>query len=148
MALMSFRNDPFGGLVGLQGALDRLLQDRNPPWGFGPSGRGVFPPINVFADQGGALIVRAEVPGIDLEKIDVQVEPQRLTLSGERAGAAGATDEGFHRRERRFGRFSRSVQLPPDLDPQTATASYEDGILSVRIEKAAAAQPRRVSVTG
>jgi len=148
MALVSLRNDPFGGLLDLQGALDRLLHEPTPPWSFGPSSRGVFPPINVFTDQEGALVVRAEAPGIDPEKIDVNVEPQRLTLSGERT-TPDASDgaAGVHRRERRFGRFSRSLQLPADLDPEKATASYQDGILTVRIEKAETAKPRRVTVS-
>lgn len=145
MAYVSFRNDPFEGLLSLQGALDRLLREPSPLWAFGPSSRGVFPPINVFTDKDGALVVRAEAPGIDPEKLELTVEPQRLTLSGERVPEP-AEGDGFHRRERRFGRFSRSLAIPADLDPTTAKATYKDGILTVRVEKAEAAKPRRIAI--
>ena len=144
MALVSLRNDPFG-VSSLQDALAELLGRPAPPWLFGPSSATVFPPVNVFTDAEGALVVRAEAPGIDPAKLQIDVEPERVTIAGEREGAARGSD-GFHRRERRFGRFSRSIQLPPDLDPDKTTASYRDGMLTIRIEKAEASKPRRISV--
>jgi HSP20 family protein len=145
MAFVSFENDPFEGLLSLQSALGRLLENPAPPWSVGPSSRGVFPPMNVFADREGGLVVRAEAPGIDPGALDIKIEPQRLTIGGERA-REDADGKGFHRRERRFGRFSRSIQLPADLDPEKATASYTDGMLTIRIQKADAARPRRIEI--
>jgi HSP20 family protein len=145
MALMSLRDDPFDTLPALQRALARMLESPAVGWSVGPSSRSVFPPINVFQDPSGGLVVRAEAPGIDPATLDVQVEPQRLTISGERRGDAGNAD-GYHRRERRFGRFSRSFQIPADLDVEKVAASYRNGVLDIRIEKAAAARPRRIQV--
>jgi HSP20 family protein len=145
MALVSWRGfGPFAGLLDLQEALTHAVDNPGFGLGRGPSSPSVFPPLNVFVDREGALVVRAEIPGIAPDKVQIQVEPQRLTISGERA--ADAAGNGYHRRERRFGRFSRSVQIPGDLDPERATADYHDGLLTVRIEKSEAARPRRVEI--
>lgn len=146
MALTSLRDDPLDALPALQRALARMLESPSLGWSVGPSSRSVFPPINVFQTAEGTLVVRAEAPGIDPGTLDVQVEPQRLTISGERRGDSDGGAEGFHRRERRFGRFSRSFQIPADLDVETAAAAYRDGVLSIRIEKAPAAKPRRIQI--
>lgn len=145
MALVSLRNDPFGGLLGLQGALERMLAHPSPPWSQGPSDATVFPPVNVFTDEDGGLVIRAEAPGVDPDKLEINVEPQRVTIGGERAAASDGGN-GFHRRERRFGRFSRSLNLPADLDPEKASASYADGILTIKLDKAESAKPRRITV--
>ncbi len=146
MALVSLRNDPFGGLLGLQGALERMLAHPAPPWSQGPSNATVFPPVNVFTDKEGGLVIRAEAPGVDPAKLEIDVEPQRVTIAGERA-AATDRGNGFHRRERRFGRFSRSLSVPADMDPEKASASYEDGILTIKLAKAESAKPKRITVS-
>jgi HSP20 family protein len=76
--------------------------------------------------------------------LDVKVEPRRLTLTGERKLLEGTGS--IHRRERQTGKFSRTVQLPDELDPESVTANYRDGVLTVRIPKHAAAKPRRIEV--
>lgn len=136
--------EPFADLLQLQSALDRLLQ--NPALGLnlGPSSASVFPPLNIFVDREGAVVVCAEIPGVDPNALQIEVEPQRLTISGERRAPDGG--RGYHRRERRFGRFSRAVQLPAELDPDRTSAEYRDGMLRVRIEKSAASRPRTVTV--
>jgi HSP20 family protein len=148
MALVSWRSGSLDDLLGLQSSLARLLDNPALGWNLGPSSASVFPPINVFAGKDGGLVIRAEAPGIDPEKLEISLEAGRLTISGERASDASGAGNGFHRRERRFGRFSRSLQLPSDLDPEKATASYANGMLTLRIEKAEAAKPRRITVGG
>jgi HSP20 family protein len=140
MALVSF--DPFENLLRLQRDLDRIFG--KPLTDFGLTGPSVFPPINVFTDKG-SVVVRAEVPGIKADHINLEVEPGRLTLSGERAFEP-RTEGGYHRRERRGGKFSRSLRLPSDLDTHAATAELRDGILTVRVPKVAAARPRQIDV--
>ncbi|MEW6271827.1 MAG: Hsp20/alpha crystallin family protein [Thermodesulfobacteriota bacterium] len=147
MALVSFRGtSPLENLVQLQSALDRLLQSPSRGLDLGPSGGNVFPPINLFADRDGRLVVRAEVPGLRPDAVEITVEPRRLTIAGERLAPEGAPGS-YHRRERSFGRFSRTVQLPADLDPASATAEVRQGVLTVRIDKRAEAKPRRIEVT-
>ena len=145
MAVVSLRSSsPFDGILELQSALERMLGSST----FGSSGLApggnVFPPVNVFADKDGAVVVQAEVPGIDPESMVVNVEGRRLTLSGERKPSEGKAS--YHRRERQYGKFSRTVQLPEDLDPQSASASYKHGVLTIRVAKQEAAKPRKIEI--
>jgi len=145
MALVSFGGlDPFENLLDLQRELDRLLAQPNQGLNMGLSARGVFPPVNIFEDQQGNFIFRAEVPGIAPEEIEVSVENRRLTISGERkpTGGSGA----LHRRERRFGRFSRTLQLPENLDAEKVSADCRDGVLTVRIGRREETKPRKIDV--
>jgi len=145
MALVSFSGlDPFEGLLSLQETLDRMLQTPGLGLDLGPSGSSVFPSINIFTDKDG-LVMRAEVPGIHPEQINVTVEPRRLTIEGERKPSEQEKGS-YHRRERSYGRFARSVQLPEDLDADNASAECRNGLLTVRIPKTPAAKPRQISV--
>jgi len=145
MAILSYGGfDPFERLLELQGQLDSMLANPGLGLNLGPSARGVFPPINIFEDGEGACVFRAEVPGVLPDQIDVTVEHRRLTISGERKPSEGSG--AHHRRERRFGRFSRTIQLPEGLDPGKVSASCRDGVLTVRIERSAESKPRKIEV--
>ncbi len=133
---------PFDSLSQLQTELDQFFG--KPLVNSGLSGGSVYPLVNVFTDDDG-LVVRAEVPGIAPEKLSVLVEDGQLTISGERA-APDPADGGVHRRERQFGRFSRTLQLPPDVDPEQVTAECRNGVLTVRLAKHPAAKPRQIAV--
>src|SRR5215831_685884 len=132
MALFRFSPtlDPVNALFNLQRELDHVFN--NPQLtDFGLSGRGVYPPVNVFSDRDGYL-VKMEVPGLNSEQLHIEAHGRTLTLSGKRE--AGTPQGGsFHRHERRSGEFSRSLQLPADLDLARAEASYKQGMLTVRI---------------
>jgi len=145
MALFRFTPslDPFNALQNLQRELDRVV---NNPLGFdfGLSGRGVYPSINVFSDKDG-YVVKLEVPGIDPNKLNIDAHGRTLTISGKREAAA-PQDGSFHRRERSSGEFSRSLQLPADLDFSRAEAAYKHGMLTVRIPKREEAKPRQITV--
>jgi HSP20 family protein len=136
-------SDPVESLMSLQRELDSFLHRSHPV----ASGTlGVFPPINVFSDREG-LVVMAEVPGISPDTLNVSVEQRTLTISGERQRERELKTEGsFHRRERRFGKFARSLQLPVDLEADKASAECRDGVLTVKIPKRAEAQPKQVQV--
>jgi len=140
MALVSF--DPGEGLLRLQEELDRFFG--KPLFDLGLTGPNVFPLVNVFTDKDG-FVVQAEVPGVKTEHLNVQIDPGRLTISGERTLGTGK-DVSYHRRERRYGSFSRVIQLPRDLDPEQARAEYRNGLLTVRIPKHSAAKPRQIEV--
>jgi HSP20 family protein len=141
MTLLSL--DPAQGLMRLQEELDRFFG--KPPYELGLVGPNVFPPINVFTDKDG-LVVQAEVPGVKAEQIQLQIEPGRLAISGERT--LGETDQkvSFHRRERRYGKFSRTIQLPTDIDTERVKAELRNGLLTIRVPKLASAQPRQIEV--
>ena len=141
MALLRFGSD--FPIPALQRELDRFL--RNPAISLGLSGQGAYPPINVFEGADGTVIV-AEVPGLDPDKIQIGSQGRTLTLGGERKRREADKATGYHRRERLFGAFSRSIQLPEDLDLHQATAKYENGLLIVRVPKGEAAKPRQITV--
>jgi HSP20 family protein len=144
MALIRFDAfDPFSNLLSLQQELERFM--RNPAFSLGPSGYGAYPPINVFDDHEGTVIV-AEVPGLDPAKLEISAQGRTLTVRGERKRDEGTNPAGYHRRERPFGEFSRSIQLAADLDTAKTVAQYEHGVLTVRIPKAEAAKPRQITV--
>jgi HSP20 family protein len=135
--------DPVGSLLTLQHELERMLAN---PLGLnlGFSGRGVFPAVNIFSDTDGC-VVRLEVPGVAPEQITVETQGRTLTVAGKRDCTA-PEGSGFHRRERDSGAFSRSLQLPDDLDLARAEASYAHGLLTLRIPKKEAATPRQITV--
>ena len=135
--------DPIGALLALQRELGRTLE--HPFWSdLGPSGRGVYPAINVFGDRDG-YVLRMEVPGVSSESMQIETEGRTLTISGRRARQA-PENGSFHRRERSFGEFSRSLELPADVDPSRAEASYRHGMLTIRIPKREEAKPRQISI--
>lgn len=138
---MALFNNSIDGLTRLQEELDRFFG--RPMLDSGISGPSVFPAINVFTNNDG-WVVRAEVPGVKPDRITIDVEPRVLKITGERP--APTSNAGVHRRERRFGKFSRTVQLPRELDTANATAEVKNGVLTVRIPKAAASKPRSIAV--
>jgi HSP20 family protein len=146
MALIRFspRFSPLDALLSLQRELDRTFESPTSGFDLGVSGRGVFPPTNVFNDKDG-YIVRMEVPGVTPESLTIESHGRTLTISGKRETSApeGAS---FHRHERNSGEFSRSLQLSSDLDLTKAEATCKHGMLTVRIPKKDEAKPRQIEI--
>ena len=132
--------DPFEQL---QNELDRMLA----AFGHGSVGSagGLYPPVNVF-DAPDAFVVKAELPGITPEQVQIEVENDTLTLRGERAFSEPSGEAAYHRRERGAGQFRRVVRMPGRLDSEGAKAEYRDGVLTVRVPKARETRPRRVEI--
>jgi HSP20 family protein len=145
MALLRFDTfDPVSGLLALQGELDRAL--RSPNFNLGLSGPGAYPPINLFESEEGLLLI-AEVPGLELSDLKISGAGRTLTLSSVRKPLKMAGNaEGYHRRERAQGEFTRSIQLPEQFDLAKAEAKYEKGMLIVSVPKREEAKPRQISV--
>ena len=93
-----------------------------------------------------ALVVRAELPGLRPEDFAVETTADRLILRGEKGEEREERGRGFHRLERRYGAFLRSVALPCEIDRDRATASYRDGVLRVTLPKTEAAKARRIKI--
>lgn len=145
MALIRFEpdNDPIRNMLALQEELSSFL--RNPSYSLGLSGYGTFPPVNIFDERDGVAII-AEVPGLDPAGIEISGAAHTLIISGERKRESVTDGTAYHRRERPHGKFSRSIQLPEDLDIDKAAARYEAGVLTIRVPKAEHARPRRITV--
>ena len=131
------RFDPWGMLRDL----DRMFEEA-PERG----ARAWMPRIDVFGKEN-ALVVRAEIPGVDPDAIDVTIEGDTLSITGARRFESSEDiDGGFHRRELVEGEFKRTVLLPDGVDAESITASTKDGILEISIPKRPEVLPRKVTV--
>ena len=108
-------------------------------------GVGVFPPLNLY-DDGESLVLRAEVPGIDPNDLEISATTNSITVKGERKSKETDAAASFHRKERGHGTFSRSINLSQEINPDKVQASYKLGVLELMLPKAEAALPRRVEV--
>ena len=130
--------DPFERL---QDEVERMLGSA-----FGTvRGPGAYPPVNVF-DGGDVYVLKAELPGIDPNSIELSVEDDVVTLRGTRTVAEPGPKAGYHRRERQEGAFRRVVRVPGRLAAEETRAEYVNGVLTVRARKVPEAQPRRVQI--
>jgi HSP20 family protein len=137
--------DPASALFRLQEELDRAFES---PFGrgLGLLGRGVHPALNIFK-SGEDVVLRIEVPGFAPENLAVTSQGQTLTVSGKPA-AQEVPKGGYHRRERAGGEFSRSVQLPREVDPSRATAQCKHGVLTITVPAREEVKPRQISIQG
>jgi HSP20 family protein len=106
---------------------------------------GVFPAINVSED-GDSVYVRAELPGIESDDLDITIEKETLTIAGKRKKASEGDSVSYHRREREWGAFRRSISLSTRVDPDNVKARYVDGVLTVTLPKAAEVRPKQITV--
>jgi HSP20 family protein len=143
------RWDPFDALLGAQEDLNRMFR-RN--WMRGPEEQGLneggkwAPAIDIY-ETGDSLVVEAELPGMDVSDIDVTVDDGVLTIKGERTHDREVTDENFHRVERAWGLFQRSIRLPSDTLAGEVKAGYDAGVLKVTVPKVEPPRPRSIPVT-
>jgi HSP20 family protein len=105
---------------------------------------GGFPAMNVWED-GDTYVVEAEVPGMTMENLNVEVLGNELHIGGERKDLANE-NANVHRRERSVGMFRRTLSLPTDIDATKVEATLKDGVLAIRLPKAEAAKVRRIEV--
>ena len=106
---------------------------------------GVFPLINLTEDKD-SYYVRAELPGVKGDELDIQVTGKNLAISGERKIAAAEEGARYHRREREAGTFYRMIGLPAEVDSDRVDANLENGILNIVVPKAEIAKPKQISV--
>jgi len=146
--MLSTRWQPYvwNQLERFQNEVNSLL-DRMGVQGDWPMLSRAYPPVNVWEDDD-ALHVEAELPGMKLDQLEIYVhEGDQLTIQGERQPCV--LEKGaWHRQERGFGKFSRVVSLPCDVDADKVEARFEQGVLHVTLPKAEAARPRRIAVKG
>ncbi len=138
-----FRN-PFEELERMRSQMDRVMEGFAGSPALQPSA-GVFPAVNLTEDKD-RYHVRAELPGIKAEALDIQVTGKNLTISGERTIAPDVEGARYHRREREGGKFSRVIGLPGDVDSEKVEARLANGILTVSVAKAEAAKPRQIKI--
>jgi HSP20 family protein len=129
MTMTVTRLDPFAEFA-------RLLADAD----------GWVPPVDIYETEGHDLVLKAELPDLAREDIELTVERNTLTLKGTRKRPADVKDEQIRRVERRYGSFSRSFALPSTVDAARVTADYKNGVLTVKLPFREEARPRTINV--
>jgi HSP20 family protein len=105
----------------------------------------VSPMVDIFED-GGDVVVKAEIPGIKKEDIEVHLTQDTITISGQKTGEEKIDKKDFYRFERSFGSFTRKLRLPAEIQADKAKASFKDGVLEVRIPKSAVANTKKITI--
>ena len=149
MALV--RWDPARELDLLQGDMNRLFDTFFQGRGAGTPANGGsrrwIPPMDL-SETDEEFVLRADLPGLDKDDLEIEVKDRVLTISGEREAEHEDRSQGFHRVERSFGRFSRSLDLPDGIEAGAVTAEFDRGVLEVRIPKPEERQPTKVQIGG
>ena len=142
------RWDPFRELASLQEGLDRMFRDIDrtrtaqnfiaSQW---------TPPVDIF-EAGDLFIIKLEIPEVDKESVDIRMEGDELTISGERRLEQGTEGEQYLRMERGYGTFTRSFSLTKTIDASEIKASIKDGILRVELPKKEEVKPKKIIIEG
>ena len=140
------RWDPFRDFISLRNAMDRLFEEAfvmptrlwAPTTGWGLA-------LDLAEDEN-SFVVKAAVPGVRPEDLDVSLADDVLTIRGEVKSEDEAKEERYHLRERRFGSFTRSIRLPAPVDADHVEATYEHGVLTLRIPKAEQVRPKKIKI--
>jgi len=109
-----------------------------------PGHQGVFPLVNIY-DNGEVYRIRAEIPGVEPSSLEVSATADSVVVKGERKDSR-PEKASFHRRERDFGTFNRSIQLAQTISPDKVQASFQNGVLLVTVPRAEESKPRKVKV--
>jgi HSP20 family protein len=146
MAIM--RWDPYGEMMSLRQAMDRLLEESyiRPGrfWGSEETGG-----LDLdLMEQNDSVVVKASIPGVKPEDISITVENGVLTIKGETREEKQSGEGRYHRRERRVGRFARAISLPVEVNADACDAEFEHGVLTITLPKAEQARPKQIAIRG
>ena len=142
------RWEPLREFSTLQNEMNRLFNtvfDAPTPGNGGSTMRRWMPPMDLV-ETADHFVLRADLPGLGEDDVKIEFEDGTLTVSGERKTEHEAKGEGYYRVERAFGSFSRSLTLPQGIDPEAVAASFDNGVLEVRIPKPEERKPRRIEI--
>jgi HSP20 family protein len=104
------------------------------------------PPVDIYQNGEHELVLKAELPDMTRDEIDITVENGTLTIKGEKKFSTDVKEEQFHRIERRYGSFSRTFTLPQSVDTSKVAADYRNGVLTIRLPQRDEAKPRQIKV--
>jgi HSP20 family protein len=143
------RWEPLRELGSLQNEMNRLFNtvfDTPSPSNAGTLRR--WMPAMDLVESGDHFVLRADLPGMSEEDVKIEFEDGTLTVSGERKAEREEKEEGYYRVERAFGSFSRTLTLPKGIDADAVSASFDRGVLEIRIPKPEESKPRRIEIGG
>ena len=151
--MTNVRRDPLGGLTQLQDRINRAFSDA---YGRGPTGsrndEGLMttgawaPPVDIYQNDEQELVLKAELPDILPDDIELTINNDTLTIKGEKRFSSEIKEDQFHRIERHYGTFSRSFSLPQTIDATKIVAEHKNGVLTVRLPVREEAKPRQIKV--
>jgi HSP20 family protein len=133
---VDFDNFP-SGLRLFQDSVNRMFAE--------PSTRPWVPPVDIQETEN-ELVVKADVPDVEMKDIDVRMENGTLTIRGERKFEAKKNDGGWHRVERSYGTFERAFTVPDTVNAEAVKADYKNGVLTITLPKKEVAKPRQIKV--
>jgi HSP20 family protein len=142
MALSEFPRlsfDPFAELRRMQNEMNRLFS------GFSGVSARDFPPVNIWLGDN-SVVVTAELPGVTHDDIALNLQEDVLTLEGRRESRLQQDNASWQRRERAYGAFQRTIQLPFRVDAEKVQARFNDGILEIELERLAADRPKKIQI--
>ena len=143
------RWEPLREFGTLQNEMNRLFNTvfDSPAPGNGGTLRRWLPPMDLVETED-HFVLRADLPGMSESDVNIELEDNVLTLSGERKAEHETKNEGYYRVERAFGSFSRSLTLPKGIDAEAVTANFDRGVLEIRVPKPEERKPRRIEIAG
>ena len=142
------RWNPTGGLFNLHNRFNSLWDDFFAPERRVAGAEGLWnwnPAVDVYENEN-AIVLKAELPGVEKDQIVVDVEGRTLTLKGERSGENEIKEDSYYRRERVYGRFERSFALPAEVDADAIKAEFKDGVLKIEVPKPETSKPKQITV--
>jgi len=141
------RWEPFRDLLTTQREFDRLFKEAFSPMSGETevSTRSWAPPVDIY-ETADAIVLKAELPGIDPKDVEVRVEDNTLYLKGERKYEKEVKEQNYHRVERSYGSFARSFSLPNSIDAEKVKAEYKDGLLTLTMPKREEAKPKTIKI--
>ncbi len=145
MAIVRF--DPFRELSQMQERINRVFGEAYRRTDDDVRNRGAWmPPVDIFETDNHEIVLKAEVPGLRRDDLDIRVENNTLTIRGERKQEGSVKQESFHRVERSYGAFSRSFSLPSTVNTEKVAANFADGVLTITLPTREEAKPRQIQV--
>jgi HSP20 family protein len=149
------RWDPFGELTQLQDRINRVFSDsygRSPAPSRSVNDEGLMasgtwaPPVDIYQTTDQELVLKAELPDMSPDDIELTIDNETLTIRGEKRLPSEVKEDQYHRIERRYGTFSRSFSLPQAVDATKISAEQKNGVLTVRLPVREEAKPRQIRV--
>ncbi len=127
--------------------MDRLQREMNKLFSSSQGRRQAagYPAVNIWTGEEGAILT-TELPGVKVDDLDISAVGDTITLSGSRTAPEIGEDESYHRQERGFGRFSRTVQLPFPVEVQQVDAQFKNGVLEISLPRSEADKPKKINV--
>lgn len=139
----SYSVSPWSPLFDVDHFFDRFF---DAPCGEGePSSTKLNPPLDL-SETDREVIIRSEIPGVSPDELEITVDGDVLTLTGEKKRETKAKDVNHYYVERQFGSFHRQLQLPSSVDPESVTADYKDGVLTLTAPKKETATPKKITI--